>query len=357
MHLVEILALRSVPAAGVSLGLTRRCPLSCEHCSTNSTTSSEQYPEGMFVRFVKTFTANHHPEILSMSGGEALLRPGLVRKLAEIARTVGTRSAVLSGMHFATAKSVPPKIREAIAAVDHFSASIDEFHEREVPRANVFRVLDGLLAAGTDVSLHLVCRTAHDPYINALIAEVHKLFHGTVPMLVNTLSYFGRATEWLTPPSVMGPAEVEANPCAMAAWPVVGFDGTIVTCGNDTVLDKLPPHLRLGHAASDDWATIQARCVGSPAIRAIRLFGPQYVSDRLGGGCDGYCESCMKLSGNPAFEENIGHMMAKPSMAVLEEQVSTIQKQAGALGFARRHGVAQYADLVALGAPHDCTTT
>jgi pyruvate-formate lyase-activating enzyme len=353
VHLKDILALRSVPAAGISLGLTRRCPLSCAHCSTNSTLSSEEYPSEMFVRFVSTFGIGDRPEVLSMSGGEALLRPALVRELASLAREVGTRSSVLSGMFFAASKSVPNPIKEAISAVDHFSASIDEFHEREVPRANVFRVLADLLSSGTDVSLHIVGRDAGDPYIEGIVDEAQRFFDGKVPMLVNALSAAGRAKEWLTLTSDATPTIVEANPCAMAAWPVVGFDGTIIACGNDQVFEVLPSHLVLGHANSDDWSTVRARCVNSSMMRAIRLFGPEYVADRFAGrsnGSDGYCQTCMHLSDEPEMEQRIHQIMAKPSVTVLEEQVSAMQIEAGALAFARNNGIAQFADLVTLGA-------
>src|SRR5450631_489178 len=110
MHLVELLAWRNVPAAGVSIGLTRRCPLHCAHCSTNSTMTSEEHAAGMFERFVDSFNEANRPEILSMSGGEAMLRPALVRSLAEGARRVGTRSSVLSGLFFARQRRIPPAI-------------------------------------------------------------------------------------------------------------------------------------------------------------------------------------------------------------------------------------------------------
>jgi hypothetical protein len=308
----------------------------------------------MFVRFVDTFDIDNRPEILAMSGGEALLRPKLVRKLAERAREAGTRSTVLSGMFFAGSKSIPPQIKEAIRAVDHFSASIDVFHEREVPHANVFRVLELLLSDGIDVSLHVVGRNASDPYLENIIGEVRSVFDGRVPMLVNTVSAFGRARAWLTGYNTKSPTKVEADPCAMAAWPVVGFDGTIVACGNDNVLESRPTHLRLGHANTDDWSTVRARTLNSSMIRALRLFGPEYIAARFrdgGLGCDGYCQTCMKWLDEPALEQSIHRIMAKPSVAILEEQVSAMQRRAGAVAFARRHGLPRYAELVALGAP------
>ena len=55
MHLVDLLSLRAVPAGGVSIALTRRCPLSCAHCATNSLLTSEEAPAEMFVHFVDGF--------------------------------------------------------------------------------------------------------------------------------------------------------------------------------------------------------------------------------------------------------------------------------------------------------------
>lgn len=354
MHLVELLALRSVPAAGVSLGLTQRCPLTCAHCSTSSTMSGNEPPAGLFTRFVDTFVPSCRPEVLVMSGGEAMLRPKLVRQLTERANEVGTRATVLSGLFFARSGGMPPAIKAAIRGLHHFSASVDIFHEREVPRTDVFRVLESVLGEGIDVSLHIVGQHAADPYLDDLVDDVQRAFNYRVPMLVNVVSSFGRARSWLSSPKPVARYKIEANPCAMAAWPVVGWDGTIVACGNDDALYKVPPHLRLGHANTDDWATVRRRTLASSVMRAIRLFGPEYLADRhLDGivGCDGYCNTCMKLSADPTIHTQVQDLMAKPSTIVLEEQLSALHWQAGALAFARRYGVPRYAELVALGIP------
>jgi pyruvate-formate lyase-activating enzyme len=354
MHLLELLRWRVVPAAGVSIGLTRRCPLQCAHCSTNSTMRSEEHSATIFERFVDSFSSENRPEILSMSGGEAMLRPTLVRSLAERARRVGTRSSVLSGLFFARHRRIPPAIEAAIDAVDHFSVSLDTYHEQEVPRDSVFRLLDAVLIRGTDVSLHLVGAGEDDPYLEALITEVRRRFDSRVPMLVNVVSHFGRARAWLPLTQHVYPGQVGANPCSMAAWPVVGFDGRIAACGNDDALDNLPAHLDLGHAARDDWATVRARTLESTMLRAIRLFGPEYIAEsyRDGGlNCDGYCQTCMALPQDAGLEQRMDALMARPSTSLIEAQVSAWQQSAGAVSFLRRHGMPRYANLVTLGAP------
>ncbi|MET0391380.1 MAG: radical SAM protein [Polyangiales bacterium] len=354
MHLIDLLSWRSTPAAGVSIGLTRRCPLHCAHCSTSSTPHSEEHPAALFERFVDSFSVDCRPEVLSMSGGEAMLRPGLVRSLAERARRAGTKTSVLSGLFFARFAAIPAGIKAAIEAVDHFSVSLDEFHEREVPRADVFRVLEQVLARGTHVSMHLVGHGAEDPYVEGLVADVRLRFGAQVPMLVNNVSHFGRARTWLRRKDGARLPQADANPCMMAAWPVVGFDGRIAACGNDDAMDHLPAHLRLGHAAEDSWATIRDRTRASSMMRALRLLGPEYVAERYQSearGCSGYCGTCLGLSGDAVLMDRVDALMSRPTAAVLEETASALQQQAGALAFLRRYTIPRYAELATLGAP------
>src|SRR5438309_8562720 len=121
---MDVLALRPVPAAALFLALTRRCPLSCVHCSTNSMLSSEEHDGEMFSRLVDSFTADNRPEVILMSGGEALLRPHLVSDLAESARSVGCSSQVLSGMFFARGSRIPSSVLRRIYSGDDLASSV-----------------------------------------------------------------------------------------------------------------------------------------------------------------------------------------------------------------------------------------
>jgi organic radical activating enzyme len=355
VHLIEFLKFRGIPAAGVSLALTRRCPLHCAHCGTESTLTSEESPAEVLTRFVETFTTNAHPEVVAISGGEAFLRPELLRQLAERSGAVGARTFALSGMFWARTPRIPPSIKAAIDSLDHFSASLDIFHEMEVPRSDVFRALETLLSEGKDVSIHLVGADASDPYLARTVDDVLRIFEGRVPMLVNSVKYTGRARDWLEAPSRMGDRAVQAYPCDLSLWPVVAYDGTIVACGNDDVVEgPAPAHLRLGHAATDGWPEIRARVLGAPMLRAIRTFGPEYtaasVADRATG-CDGYCATCQRLSDDPQVSADVAVMMSRPGSATIERHAAALHASSTPVSFIRRHGVPEYAELVAVGAP------
>lgn len=357
MRLAEIIELRPVPAAGLLATLTRRCPLSCAHCSTSSGPRGEDTPAAALRRFVGGFTAGDRPEVLMLTGGEPLLRPALVGDLAELAASAGTRTSVLSGMFFATEGPVPDRIMRALRHVAHFSASIDVFHEREVPRAAVFRAVHHIMDSGIDVSFHVVGNSVDDPYLADITASIRAEFRDQAAVLVNHVRQVGRAAGWAAARTVPlrgageqalewardgagegAAAEGWPAPCAMAAWPVVAFDGTVAACCNQRVVDArpLPEHLRLGHIAVDDWPRIRRRCQESPVLRTIRTAGV------------GSCASCRTLARRPAALTAAERAGSRPAAGAMDALGARLQRDAGAAALLRRYGSERYAPLVML---------
>jgi hypothetical protein len=405
MHLAELLACRPVPASAVFMALTRRCPLRCRHCSTMSGPdlsgpASEQQPAAPLRRFAATFTPADHPEYLLLTGGEPLLRPGLVRTLAETARAAGTRNYLLTGAFFAERGRLPAPIRAALESVDHVAVSIDVFHEAQVRRDRVFRLLHELLAMGRAASLQTCGTGPDDPYLAELTGHVRREFGDRIPMLVTTVQPAGRARAWLRAPgpAPLDPAASEppaserlaselpvpgppAAPCELLSWPVVAFDGTIAACCNQDVLDRrpVPAHLRLGHVSTSSWPEIRRACVTSAALRALRTRGPLQLAHRFAGPAGpagpadpadsarsadsadsagaadpagpvaGYCATCRSL---PARALRDAEAEAdRPAARLIERQAVALQLAAGPAGFVRRHGDRSRADLVLLGYP------
>ncbi|WP_406447724.1 radical SAM protein [Streptomyces sp. NBC_00876] len=350
MRLAEIIELRPVPAAGLLATLTRRCPLSCAHCSTSSGPRGEDTPAGALRRFVGTFTSADRPDVLMLTGGEPLLRPALVDDLAVLAAPAGTRTSVLSGMFFAADGRVPARIMRALQHVAHFSASIDVFHEREVPRAAAFRAVHRIMESGIDVSFHVVGNSVDDPYLADITAAIRAEFRDRAAVLVNHIRPAGRAASWAAarkaPPEDAGrsgPAEGRPAPCAMAAWPVVAFDGAVAACCNQRVVDArpMPEHLRLGHIAVDDWPLIRRRCQESPVLRTIRTAGA------------GACADCRSLARRPAALDAAQRAGSRPAAGAMDALGARLQRDAGAAVLLRRYGSERYAPLVQLGGRGD----
>jgi hypothetical protein len=359
MNLAELIGLRPVPGAGLLVSVTGRCPLHCAHCSTAATMSAPEPDARHLLRFAGSLTARSRPDVLMLTGGEPLLRPGLVLDLTAAARRAGTRVAVLTGGFFARGGSLPPAVRRVIEAVDHFSVSIDAFHEREVSRADVFAVLRHVLGEGTAASLHVTGSGPADPYLAQLTAAVRAEFGDTVPMLVTTVKPVGRAAAWAAA-GRWNPGPGRPLPCPMAAWPVVAPDGTVVACCNQDVVDRrpVPAHLDLGHVARDGWPAIRQRSLGSPVLRSVRTVGPVRLlarnSSRNGAAQPpAYCDACRQLSEHPAVIAAASRAAAGPAGAALDQAVAHLQAQAGPAALIRRYGCASYAHLVTPSPRHD----
>ncbi|MGH3274903.1 MAG: radical SAM protein [Streptosporangiaceae bacterium] len=352
MHLAEIMRVRLSPFGGLFLALTRRCPLSCAHCTTESSLASEQYPDEPFRQIVASFKPDDRPELIYMSGGEALLRADLVQHLAERAREAGTRSVVLSGMYFARHhEGLTPALRRAIGSVDHFAASLDVFHEREVSRRAVFDHLHKIRDVVADVSMQLTGLGDNDPYILGLVADIRAEFNDEVPILVGRVGRSGRAKEWLdAAPS--GGVHDGLEPCFLAAWPLVHYDGTVFACCNQEMAARTrAPHLVLGHARAHTWTQIRLRSRERAALRAIRLFGPHETRRRFGmeAGDEGVCANCCALPNGTASNEAMSEFFDRPGTFALEEAIDTVARAGSPEEFGRRQGIGMFSHLVTLG--------
>jgi len=364
VHLVELINRRQVAAAGIFAAITRRCPLGCRHCSTNSGNDSEEHDGAVFQRFVGSFTDDCHPDFLLLTGGEPLMRPRLVAALARSAGAAGTRTYLLTGMFFARSGTIPGPVLRAIRGVDHVAVSMDRFHQEFVPRDQVFRAMHLMAAEGVDLSVQVTGWSDDDPELAETVSAVRTEFGNQVPVLAGLIQPYGRARTLPDPES--GPVS-DANlalggPCSFAAWPVIGPDGTISACCNQAVVDGVtvpgrgrPGHLELGHAARDDWPVVRDRCLTTPLLQAVRLLGP-HVTARLASPqtpqtpqAGDYCQACWQLSRSPDAERWAASPAARSVIALMEPRVAASHTRQGPAGFVRRQGSALFAELVLLG--------
>jgi hypothetical protein len=334
MHLREIFRIRGKTAAGVYMLLTRRCPMSCAHCSTQShPMATDELSREPVEKFIDSFEGADPPELLCLSGGEALLRPALVKSLVSRAAKAGTSTYLMSGMFFASEGRVPRPVRQAVAGLAHFSASIDRYHEKFVPREAALKALASIRDLGVSISIQSVANGREDPYFHDLLAEIETYFGRSVPVFYLLLKPIGRAAEWFMPGSV----EVESSPispCKVASWPTVSFDGHIYACCNQRVIEGgQGQHLSVGHIEEVDWRTVRARMLERPVLRLIRTLGPTKAALLAGSPIvHGQCRTCSSIRADADADARMASAMMTPRSKILEAYVSQASAEPGAFG-------------------------
>jgi len=363
MHLLDILALRSRPGAGVYLSVTQRCPLSCAHCSTSSNMRGVQIDEDPYLRFVASMHSNEPPTIIFITGGEPLIRPGLVSRITDLAHANGSSVVVLTGAFFVRHEPTPPaQITATIEQLDHIMVSLDAFHEREVPRRNMLLLLQRCLDYGLDVSVQLTGMDAADPYLVDAIHDIRDYTEDRVPIFVGLVSPMGRArdlplsqssasmTAGIVP--LQAPRMTDPWPCPYLAWPVFTWDGVVTACCNqDVVTGPAPAHLTLADRKSPRWAQVRDRTLTNPLLRAIRTYGPKYVAARFTPdetqAFDDYCTACSRLADTCKTDKQDAitvHMVRRESQAV-EAVVRALQADL------HRYTAPGFEELLGLGQP------
>ena len=321
MHLVEILQRRGTTCAGVYLAVTRRCPLACAHCCTDSNPSSEEHEDNLFTDFVGTFTSADRPDIVFITGGEALVRPRLVSELAAKAQSVGGQVVLGTGMFFARAKELPEPIATALESVDHIVVSMDFHHESQVPKLQTFAAMRKLLDRGKHLSVQLTRRSLRDEYADDIVKELRSTFSDRVPVLIGNLNSLGRGADLLE----LSKADLcdGPEPCAYATWPVVSYDGTIVACCNQLNMNgPVPRHLYIGHVKTDSWATVLEKLKSDILLNAIRVYGPRFIASKYSEKkrCSSdYCDTCRGLGKN---RENLSHSLQEAHPGMLLQHLS-----------------------------------
>jgi len=312
------------------------------------------------LQFVEGFSRENRPAIVSLTGGEPLLRPDFVKSISKLCNAVNTRVHLLTGLFFARSSRIPAPINDALRSIDHMAASLDRFHERELSRERVFFALDAVLEMGKEVSLQILGYDESDPYLDDVVADVTTRFGDRVPMLISSVRAIGRGRNLeilkRRSPSKVGESGLSADsisPCSMAAWPVICSDGRITGCCNQEVVDGLRvEHLTLGHVATTNWSLIRHKMSVDPVLRCLRAVGPRFLGERTGTGySDSYCHACHRLSDREDVKETVGSTIPAPLLEVIEELAVARfdDDNARATGFADEYGVSRFAHLATLG--------
>ena len=293
----------------VGLVYTRKCPLACRHCITESSPSAkgkmrlEQAKQ--YLPILARFTSS-----ISFTGGEPLLYHKEIVQLAEYATQLGLGVRIVTGAGWVRdERTAHRKVSElAQAGVSGMTISSDGYHEEFSPRERAVLLARLAVAAGLDVRVNVVvpadatsddaCRSdfAGLPVKGQPVQLMRLGMARTLPL---------EQFHWTD-----GPPK---GPCGAVLKAEIDYDGTVYACcGPSTYSAKTSP-LVLGNAEAEPLEDILERAIQDPILEVISLIGPYGLYHLLQGypagravfheraKYFGICDLCLDITNSPAL--------------------------------------------------------
>jgi|GEM_PF-1835323 len=260
----------------VALMVTRRCNMTCGHCSVASGPEVKGEPAESDLLDWTRQAAHAGVRSIRITGGEPMLRPDVVRAIAREARALGVSTAINTngfwGYSLARARKQVRLLKRA--GLGAITVSFDRYHaEFQGPGPAL-----NLAKAAQEQSLHVnfnVVRGANDEALTS-IADRLEPARGT-RLRVYELQLVGRA-QGLPAGSVRDDA---AGFCTSCSYPAITDDGRLIACTGPAYFEKPGSPLVIGSLRETPLAALLERHRSDPVLSMIRARGPAGLRDEL----------------------------------------------------------------------------
>lgn len=306
------------PPRGVALMITRRCNMTCAHCSVESGPKIREEPTEAELVATMHAAADAGLGSVQITGGEPMIREKLVFELLRIAKKRGLSTTMSSNGFWGRKQPTAWRKVAALkrAGLARITISYDRYHaefQGPEPALNIARAAEWF-----DLPLNLnITRVANDPELAGLVAPFEKRHQ--LKMRFYDVQVVGRARE-LPLAEIRGEVSGFCNACCI---PALTDDGRMTACnGPAYFLDDDSP-LIIGSTRDTPLRELLERHTDDPILETIRRAGPERllreleeagVARELGirRHHSGICDLCIDINSNPAAVTVLRERLAGP---------------------------------------------
>ena len=294
------------PARAASVMLTRRCNMSCAHCSVESGPKIRAEPSDAELIATVNSVADAGLRAIQFTGGEPMIREKILLEMLRLAKKRGLACTISSngfwGKNPATAWRKVRTLKRA--GLDRITISYDRYHaefQGPEPALNIARA-----AEWYDLPFNLnITRVASDPEIAGLIAPFEK--RHLLKMRFYDVQVIGRARQ-LPIAEMRGEVSGFCNACSA---PAITDDGRVTACNGPAYFLESSSPLIVGTLHERPLTELIERHNDDPILETIRRAGPERLLRELedaGVARDlgirrqhaGICDLCIDINSNPA---------------------------------------------------------
>lgn len=212
--------------------LTKRCPLKCSHCITESSPIAVgELSLDRAFDFARIL-ARSGRRMFFISGGEALMRKRDVFDLIRFVRSLGFEQVILDSSGFwAKDRIRTEKMLTELkhAGLTHIFVSSDAFHAQFFPFKNIVRIIQGC----RELSLNYLIGVISAPSSNReTIRQVGVLCDMKANFRIDPISPYGRALEFDRESYLGLASKNRLAPCGIMG-PTLDWNGSVHVCCNN----------------------------------------------------------------------------------------------------------------------------
>lgn len=318
----------------VAVMVTRRCNMSCAHCSVASSPSISNEPsDDELIRIVDEIL-DARVRNIQFTGGEPMLREPLLLRLMETAQARGVSSSMTSNGYWG---KDPVEAEEKLKALRKaglilLTISYDPFHEAFLPIEAVQNI--GRAAEKQQFTVQVnISRLRNDQDLDQIVGPLEEL--DCVELRFYDVQPVGRAKQFADE-EIRSNLEGFCNACERAA---ISDDGRVMACNGPAYFTKDDSPLIIGSLDNHTVGELLDLHAADPILQTIRTKGPLYLKEtleKLPEGSrfpfreeyHGLCDLCLHINSDARACEALRERLSEPREVAQRESLRLlIQKQ------------------------------
>jgi pyruvate-formate lyase-activating enzyme len=305
----------------VAVMLTRRCNMTCAHCSVESSPRVKGEPSEDELLQVVRDAAAAGASVVQLTGGEPMLREDVVMRLLAECRTLGMSTVVTTNAFWGKSPAKAAEKAKALcdAGVRRLTISYDRFHaefQGPEPAVNIARAAEEMDLPML-ISINFT-RTADDDLVELVapfeqFSKAQMRFYDVQP--VGRARDFGKELR-----------EESSGFCTGCCVPTVTDDGRMTACNGPSYFSAPESPLVLGSLRDSSLADLVAQHRNDPILETIRTFGPSRLKSELQNTpgfenfefherYNGMCDLCLHLTSQPEAMTALRERLSQPRAA------------------------------------------
>ena len=303
----------------MAIMLTRKCNMSCAHCSVESGPKVGGEPAD--AELLESVRAAHKGGVRSLllTGGEPMLREKLVMQMLAEAQRLGMRTAISSNGFWG---KTPERARQTVARFQDagltvLAISYDRYHaeyQGAQPAVNIARAAGEL---GQIVNIGIT-RTLDEQDLDEIVAPFAQTPNARLRFY--DVQPIGRARDF-EKTTLRGETAGFCNACSA---PALTDDGRLTACNGPSYFATTGSPLVPGDTRDEPLQTLMKRHRDDVILEAIRTHGPQWLADQLETlpGFEGWqraeyggmCDLCLHLNSDEAATSALRQYLSDPQL-------------------------------------------